>query len=81
MREAILRKARKSAEVKLRFIEEHAGVLESCARAMAEKFQAGGRLWTLRNGWSIHRTQESHTLLLHLLWDRIPVALGEDDVL
>lgn len=193
MREAILRKARESAEVKLRFIEEHAATLETCARAMAGRFQAGGRLWTLGNGgsacdadhvavefchpiiekrralpatalcdsnalmtavgndtdfsrvfvaplelqaragdmvlgistsgasanvnralkrgrelglltigfagrdggrmpetcdhcfvvrsWSIHRIQESHTLLLHLLWDQVHVALGEDDVL
>ena len=193
MKEAILRKARESAEVKLRFIEEHAAQLEACAREMARRFEAGGRLWTLGNGgsacdaehvavefchpiiekrralpatalgasnalltavgndtdfsrvftaplellarsgdmvlgistsgasanvnralkrgrelalltigfagrdggrmpetcdfcfvvrsWSIHRIQESHTLLLHLLWDQIHVALGEDDVL
>jgi D-sedoheptulose 7-phosphate isomerase len=31
--------------------------------------------------WSIHRIQEVHTLLLHLLWDQVHVALGEDDVL
>ena len=31
--------------------------------------------------WSIHRIQESHTVLLHLLWDLTHVALGEDDVL
>ena len=31
--------------------------------------------------WSIHRIQESHTRLLHLLWDLTHVALGEDDVL
>jgi D-sedoheptulose 7-phosphate isomerase len=31
--------------------------------------------------WSIHRIQETHTLLLHLLWDEVHVALGEDDVL
>ena len=31
--------------------------------------------------WSIHRIQETHTLLLHLLWDQLHVALGEDDVL
>jgi D-sedoheptulose 7-phosphate isomerase len=31
--------------------------------------------------WSIHRVQEAHTLLLHLLWDLVHVALGEDDVL
>lgn len=31
--------------------------------------------------WSIHRIQEVHTVLLHLLWDQVHVALGEDDVL
>jgi len=31
--------------------------------------------------WSIHRIQEVHTLLLHLLWDHTHVALGEPDVL
>lgn len=31
--------------------------------------------------WSVHRIQETHTLLLHLLWDHVHVALGEDDVL
>jgi D-sedoheptulose 7-phosphate isomerase len=31
--------------------------------------------------WSIHRVQETHTLLLHLLWDQVHVALGEPDVL
>ena len=30
--------------------------------------------------WSIHRIQETHTLLLHLLWDLVHVALGEEDV-
>ena len=33
------------------------------------------------NSWSIHRIQEVHTALLHLLWDQLHVALGEDDVL
>jgi D-sedoheptulose 7-phosphate isomerase len=31
--------------------------------------------------WSIHRVQETHTTLLHLLWDQVHVAMGEDDVL
>lgn len=31
--------------------------------------------------WSIHRIQEAHTILLHLLWDQLHVSLGEDDVL
>lgn len=31
--------------------------------------------------WSIHRIQEVHTVLLHLLWDQVHVAMGEPDVL
>jgi len=31
--------------------------------------------------FSIHRIQEAHTVLLHLLWDQLHVALGEEDVL
>lgn len=31
--------------------------------------------------YSIHRIQEAHTLLLHLFWDHVHLALGEDDVL
>jgi D-sedoheptulose 7-phosphate isomerase len=193
MKESMLRKARESAEVKLRFIEENAAQLEQCARAMAKRFEGGGRLFVMGNGgsacdaehvavefvhpivekrkplpamslaaavapmtaigndsdfsrvfadqldllakpkdivlgistsgasanviralrlarqkslltigfagrdggqmpdlcdyvfvvksWSIHRIQETHTLLLHLLWDHVHVALGEDDVL
>ncbi|BDG07941.1 D-sedoheptulose-7-phosphate isomerase [Anaeromyxobacter paludicola] len=193
MRDAILRKARESAEVKLRFFEEQAEPLAACARALAGRFRAGGRLLAFGNGgsacdaehaavefvhpivekrrplpalaltsstpaltaigndadfsqifvdqlaiqarpgdaalgistsgassnvnralrrarelglltigfagrdggrmpdlcdhlfvvrtWSIHRVQETHTLLLHLLWDEVHLALGEDDVL
>ena len=32
-------------------------------------------------GWTKNRVQETHTVLLHLLWDQVHVALGEDDVL
>jgi D-sedoheptulose 7-phosphate isomerase len=47
----------------------------------------GGRLAELAEfafvvpSFSIHRIQEAHTLLLHLLWDQLHVALGEEDVL
>lgn len=193
MRDAILRKARESADVKVRFFEENAETLERCVRAMADRFRAGARLIAMGNGgsacdaqhiavefqhpiiekrkalpalaltvdtatltaigndtdfsrifvdqlelaarpgdmalgistsgasanvnralkrarelglltvgfagrdggqmpevcdfcfavkaWSIHRVQETHTVLLHLVWDLVHVALGEDDVI
>ena len=31
--------------------------------------------------YSIHRIQEVHTVLLHVLWDLVHLALGEEDVL
>lgn len=193
MRESIVRKARESAELTTRFLEEHADALERCARELATRFREGGRLLVMGNGgsscdaqhvavefnhpivekrrplpamalgtdpalltaigndtdfsrvfaaqlelvagprdavlglstsgasanvnralkrarerglstlgfagrdggpmlelcdhafvvptWSVHRVQEVHTVLLHLLWDQVHVALGEDDVL
>lgn len=47
----------------------------------------GGRVAALAEhhfvvpSFSIHRIQEAHTLLLHLLWDHVHVAMGEEDVL
>lgn len=193
MREAILRKVRESAQTKLRFFEDHAELLERCARDVASRLSAGGRLFAMGNGgsacdalhvaiefqhpivekrrpfpatalsadtaaitaigndsdfsrvfaeqleilarpgdialgistsgastnvhralrrarelglttiafsgrdggrlpevcdycftvrsWSIHRIQETHTALLHLFWDLVHIAAGEDDVL
>jgi D-sedoheptulose 7-phosphate isomerase len=46
----------------------------------------GGRLenivdWNLIvPSYSIHRIQETHTVLLHILWDLIHLQLGEDDI-
>ena len=31
--------------------------------------------------WSVHRVQETHTALLHVLWDLVHVIMGEDDVI
>jgi D-sedoheptulose 7-phosphate isomerase len=193
MRDAILKKARESSEVKLRFFESAHARIEACALALADRFARGGRLFTFGNGgsacdaqhvavefahpivekrlalpavslstdiasitaigndtdftrcyadalaiaarpgdaalglstsgasanvnralkrarelglltvgfagrdggtmkdacdfafvvesWSIHRTQEVHVTLLHVLWDAVHVAMGADDVL
>lgn len=193
MKDAVLRKVRESVDTKLRFFEANADRIEACARALAERLAAGGRLFVMGNGgsacdaqhvavefvhpvvekrrafpatalsadvatitaiandvdfarvyvdplelharpgdvalgistsgasanvlrglkaararglltigfagrdggrmidlcdhpfvvesWSIHRIQETHVTLLHVLWDLVHVALGEDDVL
>lgn len=31
--------------------------------------------------WSVHRIQEMHTILIHLLWDTVHIAQGEPDIL
>ena len=47
----------------------------------------GGRLQDLAEycfvvpSFSIHRIQETHVTLYHVVWDLVHVALGEDDVL
>ncbi len=47
----------------------------------------GGRLAELTDyafivpSYSIHRIQEVHATLVHVLWDMIHLALGEDDVI
>lgn len=193
MRDAILKKVRESQDTSARFFAENAERLEACARALADRFERGGRLFTMGNGgsacdaahvavefvhpvvekrralpasaltgdaptmtavgndvdfavvferqleilagpadavlgistsgasanvvralkrsrergllvigfagrdggrmvevcdpcfvvktWSVHRIQEAHTILLHLLWDLVHVAMGEEDVL
>jgi D-sedoheptulose 7-phosphate isomerase len=193
MKAALVRKARESADLIVRFVEENAATIERCAGALAERLSRGGRLFVMGNGgsacdalhvavefqhpivekrrplpasalaadptlltaigndrdfsrvfleqlelsarppdavlgistsgvsanvnqalarardldlltigfagrdggpmvdlcayafvvpsWSVHRTQEVHTVLLHLLWDHVHIALGENDVL
>jgi len=47
----------------------------------------GGRLADLADycfvvpSFSIHRIQETHVTLYHIVWDLVHVALGEDDVI
>lgn len=46
----------------------------------------GGRVGELADhsfivpSFSIHRIQETHTVLLHVLWDAIHLSLGEEDI-
>jgi D-sedoheptulose 7-phosphate isomerase len=50
VKDAILRKARESAEVKDAFFRAEADRIEGLARAMADAFQGGGRLYVMGNG-------------------------------
>ena len=50
MKDAILRKARESAEVKEAFFRAEADAIERLARAMAAAFEQGARLFAMGNG-------------------------------
>jgi D-sedoheptulose 7-phosphate isomerase len=52
MKDAILRKARESAEVKEAFFRAEADRIEALVRAMAEGFRRGATLWVMGNGGS-----------------------------
>ena len=82
MREAILRKARESAEVKERFFLNEAGRIEALVRAMATRFERGGRLYVMGNGGSATDAQHVAVEFFHpILEKRRPlpaVALTAD---
>jgi D-sedoheptulose 7-phosphate isomerase len=65
VREAILRKAREGAELKVRFFEENAEQLETCVRSMAQRFAQGGRLWVMGNGGSACDAQHVAVEFMH----------------
>ena len=56
-------------------------------RTIAFTGKDGGRLAAVADhafvvpSFSIHRIQETHVALYHIVWDLVHVALGEDDVL
>jgi D-sedoheptulose 7-phosphate isomerase len=52
VKEAILRKARESSDVKEQFFRAEADRIEALVRAMAGRFLAGGRLYVMGNGGS-----------------------------
>ena len=65
MIEAIVRKARESAALKQRFVEENAPALEACVRALAERFAGGGRLFVMGNGGSACDAQHVAVEFVH----------------
>jgi D-sedoheptulose 7-phosphate isomerase len=65
MKDAILRKARESAEVKEQFFREEADRIEALVRAMAERFARGGRLYVMGNGGSATDAQHVAVEFFH----------------
>ncbi|HEX7786382.1 MAG TPA: SIS domain-containing protein [Methylomirabilota bacterium] len=85
MKDAILRKARESAEVKEAFFRAEADRIEALARAMAEAFARGGRLYVMGNGGGATDAQHVAVEFCHPIIEKrrpLPaVALTTDNAL
>ena len=65
MKDAILRKARESADVKEQFFRAEADRIEALVRAMAARFSSGGRLYVMGNGGSATDAQHISLEFFH----------------
>jgi D-sedoheptulose 7-phosphate isomerase len=65
VKDAILRKARESAEVKEGFFRAEADRIEALVRVMAERFVRGGRLYAMGNGGSATDAQHVAVEFFH----------------
>jgi D-sedoheptulose 7-phosphate isomerase len=85
VKDAILRKARESAEVKEAFFRAEAAAIEALARAMATAFERGARLYVIGNGGGATDAQHVAVEFAHpILEKRRPlpaVALTADNAL
>jgi D-sedoheptulose 7-phosphate isomerase len=85
VKEAILRKARESGDVKEHFFRAEADRIEALVRAMAARFSAGGRLYVMGNGGSATDAQHIALEFFHPIIEKrkaLPaVALTVDPAL
>jgi D-sedoheptulose 7-phosphate isomerase len=85
MKDAILRKARASAEIKEQFFVSEADRIERLVRAMAERFQQGGRLYVMGNGGSATDAQHVAVEFFHPIIEKrrpLPaISLATDQAL
>ncbi len=85
MKDAILRKARESAEVKEQFFRAEADRIEALVRAMAARFSSGGRLYVMGNGGSATDAQHISVEFFHPIVEKrrpLPaIALTADQAL
>jgi D-sedoheptulose 7-phosphate isomerase len=70
MKDAILRKARQSADVKDEFFRVESGRIEALVRAMAERFAQGGRLYVMGNGGSATDAQHVAVEFFHPILEK-----------
>ena len=85
MKDAILRKARESADVKEQFFRAEADRIEALVRAMAGRFSSGGRLYVMGNGGSATDAQHISVEFFHPIVEKrkpLPaIALTADQAL
>lgn len=85
MKDAILRKARESADVKEQFFRAEADRIEALVRAMAVRFSSGGRLYVMGNGGSATDAQHISVEFFHPIVEKrkpLPaIALTADQAL
>ena len=85
MKDAILRKARESADVKEQFFRAEADRIEALVRAMAVRFSSGGRLYVMGNGGSATDAQHISLEFFHPIVEKrkpLPaIALTADQAL
>ena len=85
MKDAILRKARESADVKEQFFRAEADHIEALVRAMAGRFSSGGRLYVMGNGGSATDAQHISVEFFHPIVEKrkpLPaIALTADQAL
>jgi D-sedoheptulose 7-phosphate isomerase len=85
VKDAILRKARESADVKEQFFRAEADRIEALVRAMAARFSAGGRLYVMGNGGSATDAQHISLEFFHPIVEKrkaLPaIALTADQAL
>jgi len=70
MREKILRKSRESAETQERFFSESADRISACAKAMAEAFERGARLFVMGSGGSSCDAQHVTVEFMHPILEK-----------
>lgn len=85
MKDAILRKARESVDVKEQFFRAEADRIEALVRAMAARFASGGRLYVMGNGGSATDAQHISVEFFHPIVEKrkpLPaIALTADQAL
>jgi D-sedoheptulose 7-phosphate isomerase len=78
----IQRQVKEVCAVKEKFFTEQAGTIAACARAMAKRFDAGGRFYAMGNGGSLCDTIHFSVEFMHPIIEKRPappaIALTSD---